>query len=262
MTMPADPRIGAAFGAARDYDGRARVQHLVAGRLAARIAALPRPDAPRGLELGCGTGFLTAALQAEAIGGSWLVTDLAPGMVARCRARLGAQAGRTPPDLAFAVLDGEHGAMPAQGPFDLICASLAFQWFADLPAAIARLLGWLAPGGHLVFTTLGAGTFAEWREAHAVEGLAPGTPPFLTVAELAAILPGRQAAPPLVEPEIERHADARAFLHSLKAIGAGTPGLHHRPLPPGALRRVMARFEQAGSRATYEVVTCHYRRET
>ena len=262
MTTPADPRIGAAFGAARDYDGRARVQRLVAERLAARIAALPRPHPPHGLELGCGTGFLTAALQTEAIGGTWLVTDLAPGMVARCRARLGAQAGRTPPDLAFAVLDGEHGAMPAQGPFDLICASLAFQWFADLPAAIARLLGWLTPGGHLVFTTLGAGTFAEWREAHAAEGLAAGTPPFPTVAALAAILPEWQAAAPLVEPEIERHADARAFLHSLKAIGAGTPGLHHRPLPPGALRRVMARFEQAGARSTYEVVTCHYRRET
>ncbi|MBC2670378.1 methyltransferase domain-containing protein [Novosphingobium piscinae] len=254
--MRSSARIAAAFAAARDYDGHAAVQRRVATGLAVRIAALPLPPAPRVLEIGCGTGFLTAALRDQGLGGRWLVTDLAPAMVARCRDRLGDGAGRT-----FAVLDGEHGPRPAAAPFDLICASLAFQWFSALEPAVARLLGWLAPGGHLIFTTLGAGTFSEWRAAHRAEGLAPGTPPFLQPEALADLLPARQAAPPLVTLELAEHADAGAFLRGLKAIGAGTPHSDHRPLPPAALRRVMARFTRDGARATYEVITCHYRSE-
>lgn len=252
--MPADPRVAPAFAAAAAYDAHAGVQRQVAGRLAERIPALPLPPAPRVLEIGCGTGFLTEALLAQGLGGEWLVTDLAPAMVERCRAKLGER-----PDLTFRPLDGESDPRPPEAPFDLICASLAFQWFADLPAAVARLLGWLPPGGHLLFTTLAAGTFAEWRGAHAAEGLEPGTLPFPPAGHFARLLPERQASAPLVECETERHASAAAFLRGLKAIGAGTPHPHHRPLAPGALRRVMARFEAAGALATYEIVTCHYR---
>ena len=208
------------------------------------------------LEIGCGTGLLTEALLQHEIGGRWLVTDLAPDMVARCRAKLGERG-----ELNFAVLDAEHGPRPDAAPFDVICASLAVQWFAALEPALERLLGWLAPGGHLMVTTLAAGTFAEWRAAHQAEDCLPGTPPFPPAEALAALLPGRQAAPPLVEAERANHADARAFLHSVKAIGAGTPRDDHRPLSPAALRRVMARFEAGGTCATYEVVTCHFRSE-
>lgn len=250
-------RVQAAFNAARDYDGQARVQRQVAADLAARIIALPLPARPRVLEIGCGTGFLTrAVLASDLTPALWLATDLAPAMVERCR--LGTPAR---PHLGFATLDGEQGTMPAQAPFDLICASLAFQWFTDLPTAIARLYGWLAPGGHLIFTTLIAGTFAEWAEAHHAEGLEPGTPAFLPLPALAALHPHWQAAPPVAEDQVERHGHARDFLRALKAIGAGTARPDHQPLPPAALRRVMARFDAMGAAATYRVATCHFWRE-
>lgn len=245
-------RIASAFAQARDYDRQARVQRAVAEALADRIAALPLPPAPRVLELGCGTGFLTQALIARGIGGVWQVTDLAPAMVERCKARVGET-----PQRRFATLDGEYGT-PAGGPFDLVCSSLALQWFDDGPAALARMAGWLAPGGHCLVTTLGAGTFPEWRAAHAAEGLEPGTPAFPPASAFAA-LPGLSLS---VAHHAEQHADARGFLHALKDIGAGTARGGHRPLPPAALRRVMRRFEQAGAVATYEVVTCHLRRAT
>jgi len=237
-------RIERRFSAASDYDSHARVQKIVAQRLAERIAGLDLPAAPRILEIGCGTGFLTEALLARGLGGDWLITDISPQMIERCRLRVGESANRR-----FAVLDGEYGT--ADGSFDLICSSLAMQWFEDQPAAFARMGGWLAPGGHCMATTLGAGSFAEWRAAHAIEGLEPGTPRFLTASELCA-----QAT----EHYLDQHDTALDFMRSLKAIGAQTAALPHRPLPPATLRRVMRHFEAGGCAVSYEVVTCHYRR--
>lgn len=246
-------QIRNAFAAAPDYDGKARVQRDIAQALAKRIAALDLPSCPRVLEVGCGTGFLTGALAAEGIGGEWLVTDIADEMVARCRARMEDGDGRR--TLRFATLDGEHGT-PKGGPFDLICSSLAAQWFDDPPAALSRMTDWLAPGGHLVVATLGSGSFREWRAAHEAEGALPGTPAFLPVERFAALDPAML----IVEEHRERHADPRAFLRAVKAIGAGTAAPSHRPLSPAQLRRVMDRFARNGCEVTYEVVTCHLHR--
>jgi malonyl-CoA O-methyltransferase len=241
--------VARAFAAAADYDRHARVQRLAARELARRIAGLDLPPRPRVLEIGCGTGFLGAALREQGLEGDWLITDLAPAMVERAHARLG-------PGADYAVLDGEHGT-PAGRPFDLICSSLATQWFTDEPAALARWREWLAPGGHVMVATLGPGTFAEWRTAHDAEGLSAGTPDFTAPAAFAAL---GLAEPLTVERYRERHADARAFLAALRGIGAQVAPATHRPLSPGALRRVMRRFEAAGAIVTYEVVTCHLTR--
>ena len=243
MTIVAD-----AFGRAVDYDRHAGLQRDVAKRLAVRIAALPLPAAPRVLEIGCGTGFLGAALLPRLAGADWLMTDLAPAMVTRAARRF---AGT--PGLRFAVMDG--AAPDVAGPFDLICSSLAAQWFADLPDAIARQSALLAPGGHLAFATLAAGSFAEWRRAHAMEGLTAGTPDHPTAAALAAMLPGGEAVTEII---MAAHANALAFLNALKTIGAGTPRAGHRPLGPSALRAVMRRFDGGGARITYEIAFCHY----
>jgi malonyl-CoA O-methyltransferase len=250
--------VAQAFAGAHGYDEHARVQRAVAQGLARRIAALPLPTAPRTLEIGCGTGFLTQALCEHGLAGDWLITDLAPEMLDRARARL--QPLRAPgpaPRLTFAQLDGEHGT-PQGGPFDLICASLATQWFASEPAALNRWRQWLAPGGQIMVATLGPGTFARWRAAHAAEGLEPGTLRFTPPETLAALHPAEL----LVERHQEHHADARAFLRSVRGIGAGTAAPGHKPLSAAALRRVMQRFEAEGAIATYEVVTCRLERAT
>lgn len=255
MTTPASGPTGetvaAAFDRARSYDAHAQVQRRVAEDLADRIAALPLVQRLGGevrlLEIGCGTGFLTEALRQHGLGGDWLVTDVAPAMLERCRQRMGA-AGHD-----FALLDGEDPAALSGERFDLVCSSLAFQWFADPLASAAGWARRLRPGGALAFTTLVEGTFAEWAEAHAAFGLASGVHAYPD----AALLHQRVAACPGAELSIdtyrEHHRDARHFLRALKAIGAGTPAAGHRALTPRELRAVMARFEGLGAVATYRV---------
>jgi malonyl-CoA O-methyltransferase len=240
-------RLRRAFDkAAARYDAAAPVQRAAAARLAERIAALPLPPRPRILEIGCGTGFLTADLRDRLGDAEILAADLSPAMLATCRARLGAAEG-----VGFQVMDGEHPDLEPGRPFDLICSSLAFQWFEDLGPALDRLAGLLAPGGWLAFSTLAAGTLGEWRQAHADLGLACAGHDYPSLAELGEMLGPRGRIE--AETIVQAHADARAFLGDLKAIGAASPSPGRRPLAPGDLKRVMARFDEAGASARYEV---------
>ena len=239
-------RLRQAFDAAADtYDAAAPVQRAVAGRLADRIAALPLPPRPRILEIGCGTGFLTQALRARIGEADWLVTDLSPRMLDACRSRTGAG------DMEFQIMDGERPDLEPARRFDLVCSSLAVQWFEDLSASVARLTALLAPGGWLAFSTLAEGTLEDWRRAHAELGLPCGGPDYPGVRALTAMLGPRGRIE--TETMVQAHAGARAFLADLKAIGAGSPRPSRRPLAPGDLKRVMQRFDQAGASARYEV---------
>ena len=234
--------VADAFGRAAHYDAHAAVQRIVAEKLAERILAMPLPPEPRVLEIGCGTGFLGLELVDALAPSHWRMTDIAPAMVDRARQRLGDRR-----NVSFAVMDGEHPDVA--GRFDMICSSLTFQWFADLPGAVARLRKRLAPGGMLVFTTLAEGSFFEWRRAHG--DLAAGTRDYPSTETLSALG---------LEVEIETipmaHKSAREFLRSVKGIGAGTPRNGHRPLTPAELRAVMGRFEAKGCVASYMVATC------
>lgn len=238
-------RVAARFdAAAASYDAHSGAQRHAAQRLVERLVPLNLPPRPRVLEIGCGTGHLTELLALHLPGANILATDLAPAMVAACRERLGAQA-----HLAFAVMDGRQPTVG--GPFDLICGNLVAQWFDDLPAACARLAACLAPRGALALSLLGPDTFREWRAAHARLGLVSGTRALPSARECRAALPGATR----VEREHwqDAPADALAFLRSLRAIGADTPAPGHRPLPPGALRRVLAGLGPAPT-ITYEFI--------
>ncbi|HIV78298.1 MAG TPA: methyltransferase [Candidatus Sphingomonas excrementigallinarum] len=229
-------RIARAFDAAAAYDVHAVVQRQVADWLADRIVAVA-PPAPRVLEVGCGTGFLTGATLPRLAQPDWLMTDIAPAMLARGMAAHPGVRGR--------VMDGERPDLPDEAAFDLIVSSLAVQWFGDLAAGLRRLAGLLAPGGRLLVTTLTQGTFAAWHDAHRAEGFAAGSPLYPPVEALGWPVETRAFE--------QRHASAADFMRALRAIGAGTPRKGHRPIPPGAMRRIARRFETGGAVANYEV---------
>ncbi|MGE5468081.1 MAG: methyltransferase domain-containing protein [Ignavibacteria bacterium] len=230
-------RIAARFGAAApDYEAHSQVQRQAAQRLAERVIAMSLPPRPRVLEIGCGTGHLTRELL-PAIGGDWLVTDIAPAMVCTCRGDVGDGA-------CYAVMDGEMPAL-APGRFDLIVASLAAQWFLDLPGALDRLSALLAPGGCLAIATLGTDTFAEWRAAHAEAGVVPATPEYPDALELASAFPDGMTVEVEEEVLLEPFADPLEFVRGLRRIGADTPAPGTVPLTAGQLRQVLRTLADA-----------------
>jgi malonyl-CoA O-methyltransferase len=241
-------RVALSFGsAAASYDAHSAPQRHAAARLAELIAAEPLPAAPRVLELGCGTGHLTAELQRRLAGAAFFCSDVAAPMVAACRARL--------PGCRYLVMDGERPAVG--GGFDLVCANLTAQWFRDLPGTLARLAALLAPGGLLALSTLGAESFREWRTAHAALGLRAGTQPFVDAATLRAAFPAGRLA---LDEElfVDRAEAALELPRRLRAIGAATPAPGHRPLAAGQLRRVLRALGPQPS-LTYQIIYARFR---
>jgi malonyl-CoA O-methyltransferase len=184
------------------------------------------------------------------------MTDVSPAMVRRARQRFDGV-----PGYRFAVLDADDPRFETpEAPFDFVCSSLAAQWFEDLAGTLDRLFGLLRPGGHLLVSTLAAGTFAEWQAAHAALGLTAGTPFYPQREELEGLrLEGRQG-----EIQIETitiaYTSGRDFLRTLRALGAATPRAEHRPLAPRTMQNVLKRFEQGGARVSWEVAFCSFQR--
>ena len=236
--------------AAGTYDGQAGAQRRVGAALTERVLALSLPVAPEVLEIGCGTGFLTAALAPRMPGCRWLATDLAPNMVAACRRH-------ALPGVAARVMDGEEPDLGDQR-FDLIVSSLAVQWFADLPAGLVRLHGLLRPGGLLALTTLGADTFPEWRRQCHGAGMEPGTPAYPSAADLVALGPGCRVER---RPFPLRCGNLRGFLEHLRLTGARTAAPGHPGLSPAALGRLLKAGEAGPFTATYDVLTVLWRKE-
>ncbi|MFB6141366.1 MAG: trans-aconitate 2-methyltransferase [Halosimplex sp.] len=143
-------------------------------------------DSKRGervLDLGCGTGHLTADI-GEAVGesGTVLGVDASPEMIERAR--------ETYPGLRFAV--GDARELSPDGAFDAVFSNAALHWIpaADQSAVAERVADSLAPGGRFVAELGGTGNVATIVDA--------------TLAELRER--GHEAAHPWYFPTVGEHA--------------------------------------------------------
>jgi len=253
MATARKDQIGAAFAAAAGrYEDGAYVQRRVARRLAERAARESLPERAHILEIGCGTGLLTREIRQRWSDAVLIATDLAPEMVAATAAQGIAT--------RLMVMDGEAPALGGER-FDLILSSLTFQWFEDLPGALARLHALLRPGGSLCFATMGVGSFIDWRKAHEGEGVASGLPDYPTLADLRTMLGGfaQSWAEDETIPLPER--GGRGLVRHFRAIGAQVPRPDYRPLAPAAMRRVIAHFDSGGGSSSYHVLYGGMRRD-
>ncbi len=154
-------------------------------------------------------------------------------------------AGRRGAASVLIAMDGEAPVFEGRW-FDLILSSLAFQWFTDLPAALARLHALLRPGASLYFATMGAESFASWRAAHEQCGETAGIADYPTLAALQAMLASHADAFVCDEHHALPEHGGAALVRHFRGIGAQVPRDGYRPLGPAAMRKVIRAFDEAG----------------
>lgn len=211
MTQKAHINFGEAAGT---YEGAGGLQRLVAENLAAMLPPLDLAPRPNVLEIGCGTGFLTRAMQAKyGPAPRYVLTDMALPMLEACR--------EATPEAHYLCMDGQR---PGVGPvFNLIASSMTVQWFDDPVETLDRLRGLLIEGGSLYYAMPGPDNFREWRAVLRRHGIDSAM---------------RDDLPQTVPGEVERqsvtidYGDARGFIGMLGQTGAATPKTGYvRPNP-------------------------------
>lgn len=120
----------------------------------------------RVLDLGAGTGLLTAALVEALPGAEVVLLDEAEGMLAQARDRLAARTDGT-----LDVIVGDLLRDLPDGPFDVIASALAIHHLdpADQARTYAAACERLAPGGAFINAEQLHAPRARWLEDHYVE---------------------------------------------------------------------------------------------
>lgn len=216
------------------------------------------------LELGCGTGGLTARLIERFPQAKVVVVDLASEMVDHVRGK------GMPVDTV--VADAEEYVRRDTGRYDLIISNAAAQWFTDPRETIQVCRGLVGADGVVAFTTFGDRTFHElatsFAEAYADLGLIP-VPHVLPLASAADWLAWFADADVDQRELVCTFSDVRSFLRSVQLAGASLSAGTPRPIPRRVLARMKARYEErfpavataggigsgGGVRATYHALT-------
>ena len=143
--------------AAESYD--AAVRHNIAGseRL---VMSLPEGDYARVLDVGCGTGFSSAAMIRRFAVSTIVGVDPAEGMLDVFATKIAEFPGvevelRAEDVMQMSVADED---------FDAVICAMALHWFPDKPGAVARMARALRPGGVMGILTAGRGGEDAWRE--------------------------------------------------------------------------------------------------
>jgi malonyl-CoA O-methyltransferase len=141
--------------AAGTYDDHASAQELIAERLAGMLPADARDL--QVLDLGCGTGFLTARLRERFPYSRIVGVDAAPGMISTARAKAENQG------VDFVI--GDYSRLCLAAGWDVVTSSCALQWSDCIDKTLAGWYGLLKPGGTLALAMLIEGSFNELETA-------------------------------------------------------------------------------------------------
>jgi trans-aconitate 2-methyltransferase len=174
------------------------------------LALVRKRPAPRVVDLGCGTGALTARLHRELGATETVGVDSSPAMLERARALEGR-------GLTFVRAD-ISGWSPSSR-FDVVFSNAALQWVPDHRSLFVRLGGLVAAGGELAVQvpanfdhpshTLAAATAREEPFVTALSGYARESP----------VLPPEEYALLLHEAGFtDQHVRLQAYGHLLPAI--------------------------------------------
>jgi malonyl-CoA O-methyltransferase len=213
---PEKHQVRRAFSrAAGGYNALAVLQRQVAQHLLAHLgqsALKPR----RILDLGTGTGHCLPQLETLFPQARLIALDIAEGMLREVRQSCAL--GRD-----VWLVNGDAERLPlACASVDLIVSNLALQWCPDLRTALRECARVLAPGGALVFTTFGARTLAELRQAWAAIDNYSHVNRFVPEPVVREALFGAGLALSRFETElrVSVYPDVFALMRELKGLGA------------------------------------------
>jgi malonyl-CoA O-methyltransferase len=257
---------------AAGYDAAARLQHAVEARLLESLDYLDDPalkrEAPRRvLDLGCGTGRASLAMQARWPKAQVVSLDLALPMLQQARVASGRPAGAwlsNPFARKPVPVCADARALPlAEASVDVLFSNLCLQWVEDLDALFAGFRRVLKPHGLLLVSTFGPETLWELRGAFARADAAPHVSPFADIAGFGdALVRAGFHQPVLDREELTTHyPDLASLMRELRAIGATNALASRRHTLTGRARFTVAadayetHRDGAGLPATWETIT-------
>ena len=256
---------------AASYDAAAQLQHAVEARLLESLdylddPALQREPPQRVLDLGCGTGRASIAMQKRWPKAQIVSLDLALPMLRQARGTSARSMGWLSNPFARkpAQVCADARALPlAEASVDVLFSNLCVQWVEDLDALIAGFRRVLKPNGLLLVSTFGPETLWELRDAFAHADAAPHVSPFADIAGFGDALVRAGFRQPVLDREEEttHYPDLPALMRELRAIGATNALASRRHTLTGRSRFATAASayethrDAQGLPATWETIT-------
>ncbi|UZW60533.1 malonyl-ACP O-methyltransferase BioC [Lysobacter enzymogenes] len=256
--------------AAHGYDQAAALQREVGARLSETLDYLDERVPDVVVDVGCGPGHLSAAMQQRWPRAQVIALDLALPMLRQARGRFG-EGGWRPRLLGGArrpdPVCADARALPLRdASVDVLFSNLCLQWVEDLPAVFAGFRRVLKPGGLLLVSTFGPDTLFELRGAFAEADAAPHVSPFASIAQFGDALIAAGFKNPVLDRDefVLGHDDLGHLMRELRTLGATNASVDRRRSLTGRAR--FARAAQAYEPlrgadgklpATWEVVYAH-----
>ena len=256
---------------AASYDAAAQLQHAVEARLLESLdylddPALQREPPQRVLDLGCGTGRASIAMQKRWPKAQIVSLDLALPMLRQARGTSARSMGWLSNPFARkpAQVCADARALPlAEASVDVLFSNLCVQWVEDLDALFAGFRRVLKPNGLLLVSTFGPETLWELRDAFAHADAAPHVSPFADIAGFGDALVRAGFRQPVLDSEEEttHYPDLPALMRELRAIGATNALASRRHTLTGRSRFATAASayethrDAQGLPATWETIT-------
>ena len=251
-------QVRAAFERAADtYDASAVLQREIADRLLERLDLIKRRPALI-LDIGCGTGYCTKALQRRYRLARVLGIDIAEAMAQRARRKAGWLSRSR-------FVCGDAEILPlADASADMIFSNLTLQW-CNPNTVFQEFARLLRPGGVLMFTSFGPDTLHELRSAWRAVDDRPHVHGFIDMHHLGDALVQAGFADPVMDREemVLTYADVMEVLRDLKNIGAHNvaSGRHRGLTGKNLFKRFQAAYRAMAQdgriQASYEVVYGH-----
>ena len=215
------------------YDLNCDIQKTIAQRLS---NSLPDKNITDILEIGCGTGNMTKHLLAKYPNQNFCISDISPSMIKSAKAKF------PQGNINWNVTDGEN--IKTSERYDLIVASMVFQWFEDIEVTLQTLSSLLKPNGTIFYSIPGPESFKEWKNTLKNLDLPIGILDFKIPATIY-----RQEEVTL------QYNGSKDFLRSIKGIGAGLPRKNYTPLSPEQIKTACRSFDQNhGGTITWHVL--------